>query len=85
MGTRMKTTVDIADDLADAARERARRDGITLRALLEEGLRLALARPERSAGRELELVTFGGDGFEHGVDLNDPAQLREAVYAERSP
>jgi len=84
MGTRMKTTVDIADDLAEAARERARREGITLRALLEEGLRLALARREPSGDLDLELLTYGGDGFEDGVDLNDPAQLREAVYAERS-
>jgi predicted transcriptional regulator len=45
----MKTTVDIADDLLARAREVAQREGTTLRALLEEGLRATLARREQKA------------------------------------
>jgi hypothetical protein len=35
----MKTTVDIADELLDEARKVASREGITLRAVIEAGLR----------------------------------------------
>ena len=39
MGTRIKTTIDIADPLFEKARSLAEREGTTLRALVEEGLR----------------------------------------------
>ena len=38
----MKTTVEIGKDLFARSREVARREGTTLRALIEEGLRAAL-------------------------------------------
>lgn len=61
MGTHMKTTIELGDELLREAKERARRDGTTLRALVEAGLRRVLA--EEPAGREpFELVPWGGDG-----------------------
>lgn len=38
----VKTTIEIADELLHRARQQIRRQGGTLRALVEEGLRLAL-------------------------------------------
>ena len=38
----MKTTIDISDDLALQAKELAKREGTTLRAVIEQGLRLKL-------------------------------------------
>jgi len=38
----MKTTIDIADPLLDEARKLAAREGTTLRALVERGLRVRL-------------------------------------------
>ena len=45
----MKITIEISDSLHRAARQVARRDHITLRALVEHGFRLALAERRRSA------------------------------------
>ena len=45
----MKTTVDIADDLYAQAQSHARRTGRPVRALIEEGLRLALLAERRGA------------------------------------
>ena len=43
----MKTTVDIADNLLNRAKELARRERRTLKDLTEEGLELALTARER--------------------------------------
>jgi len=57
----MKTTIELGDEWPRAAKDRARQDGTTLRALVEDGLRRVLA--EEPAGCEpFELVPWGGDG-----------------------
>jgi hypothetical protein len=43
----VKTTIDIADDLISRAKLVQKREGITLRALVEDGLRLVLDRDAR--------------------------------------
>ena len=83
MVTPMKTTVEIADDLLRAAKERARRDGTTLRALLEEGLREALRRRGRSRGPfRLKMVTFKGKGLRPGLRPGDWEKLRALMYED---
>ena len=51
MGTLMKKTIEISDALFDAANRHAREHGMTLRALVEEGLRTVLDSQTR--GRRL--------------------------------
>ena len=47
MGTQMKTTLDISDPLLNEARKVAAREGTTLRALVEQGLRQVVAEKKR--------------------------------------
>jgi hypothetical protein len=59
----MKTTIDIADDLIKRARRVQKRNDITLRALVEEGLRTSLERHEHAAPFRFKPVVVGGDGL----------------------
>jgi hypothetical protein len=45
----MKTSFDIDDALLERARRRARRDQLTLKQIIENGLRLALKEPKANA------------------------------------
>ena len=60
------------DKLHRDARAYAAKHGITLAALVEEALRLRLAKRSstKSSGR-LRLPTFRGDGLQPGVNLDD--------------
>ena len=81
MVTHMKTTVEISDAVFEAARSTAARDRTTLRALIEEGLRIALER-RRGKSQPFQLVdaSFNGDGLRDGVDLGNWEQIRALVY-----
>ena len=61
----MKTTIDIADPLLHEAKRLATREGTTLRALVEQGLRQVLAerRQRRREPYRQRLVVFKGDGL----------------------
>ncbi len=58
MVTHMKTTVEISDPLLDQARRVAAQERTTLRALLEEGLRLALESRRESRPFKLRDASF---------------------------
>ena len=72
----MKTTLNLNDDLAKAARQYAAARGGTLTRLVEEGLREVLrnAKPPAPRQRLTWVVTEGGP--QPGVDLAD----RDALY-----
>jgi hypothetical protein len=76
----MKTTVDIADPVLREARKVATRDGTTLRALIEEGLRRVLAERRRKSPFRLRLVTAGGRGLR--PELRDVSwdEIRDLSY-----
>ena len=73
----MRTTLNLADGLADEAKRRAAEEGRTLTSLIEEGLRLVLQldRPQR----EIRLPTHGGDGDRALIDILDKEALWEAL------
>lgn len=82
--THMKTTVDIADQLFEGARRLAAREGTTLRALIEEGLRgVLMSRRTSPKGFVLRDASFAGDGLAPGVRLDDWTQVRTLIYEDR--
>lgn len=58
----MRTTLDIADDVLHAAKERARRENKTAGQVISELVRQALTAPKSSAVREPKAV-FGFKPF----------------------
>ncbi len=79
----MKTTIEIADPLLKAARQAARRDGTTVRALVEHGLRLALAERRRAPAFELEDASVSGRGLQRGAEGLSWDELRTLAYGNR--
>jgi hypothetical protein len=80
MVTHMKTTVEIPDALLDAARDTAKRERTTLRALIEEGLRLALARRREGKSFRMRDGAVTGNGLQPGVREGDWADIRGRIY-----
>lgn len=84
VGAHMKTTVEIADRLLIDAKRTATREGTTLRALVEAGLREQLAlRRTRAPAFKLRTASFTGRGLR--PDLNGASwdQMREMAYDGR--
>jgi hypothetical protein len=83
MGTHMKTTVEIADALLDEAKRVAAKEGTTVRALIEQGLRRALAERKRGGRFRLRRATFKGAGLQPGVQELGWERIRELAYEGR--
>lgn len=83
MGTHMKTTVDIADDLLLRAKEEAKSSETTLRRLIETGLRLVLERRAASKKIPIEPVTVSGRGLQPEFRDGGWESLRSAIYDDR--
>jgi hypothetical protein len=75
----VKTTIDIADGLLTEAKERALREGTTLRELVERGLRTTLAQPAGADRPALRPVTGRLDPLP-GVDPDDWEAIRASIY-----
>lgn len=77
----MKTTIDIADPLFAEAKRAAEREGTTLKALVEQGLRLVLAAQagEREPFR-LRPASFNGLGLRRELQEASWDRLRELAY-----
>jgi len=81
----MRTTVRLDNALLDRARQEAARRGVTLTALIEQGLQLVLRRPLKRTGRpriRLPECRAGG-GVLPGVDLDDSAGLLDRMESRR--
>lgn len=81
----MKTTVEIPDPILSAAKETARREGTTLRSLIEEGLRLSLERraAREAGGFRLRDASVGGEGLRPELQGAPWDRVRALAYGDR--
>jgi hypothetical protein len=77
----MRTTVNIDENLLEAARQLAVRTHRPLGDVVDDALRLLLAQSAEGAATDLDLPRFGGSGLRPGVDLEDREGL-DAVLEE---
>jgi hypothetical protein len=76
----MKTTVEIADALLDEARRAADKQGTTVRALIEEGLRHVLKSTRSTAPFRLRDGSVKGKGLQPGIQEGDWEEIRRLIY-----
>ena len=80
----MKTTLEIADPLLNEARKLAHRDGTTLRALVEQGLRQVVAERKKPQKKfKLRKVGFKGGGLTPEFQDASWAEILEEAYRGR--
>jgi len=78
----MRTTVRLPEQLLRQAKRAAQERGETLTCLIEQGLRLVLARSCPQAARRARVilpVSKAGGGMVPGIDLNDSAALLDRM------
>lgn len=79
----MKTTVEISDSLLREARDLAAREGVTLRALVERGLRHVVAETKTVKPFKLRDGSVGGKGLRRDLQDASWAKMRELIYEDR--
>lgn len=83
MVTHMKTTIEIAAPVLEEAKRLARKEGVTLRTLVEEGLRTVVAARGARKGFRLKDESFAGKGVQPGVEEGRWIEIRETIYEGR--
>jgi hypothetical protein len=80
----MKTTLDISDPLLEQVRAIAARDGETLRALVEQGLRQVVAeRAVKAKPFKLRDCSVGGEGLQPEFQNAPWEKWRDLIYEGR--
>jgi hypothetical protein len=79
----MKTTIEISDTLLREARKLATREGVTLRTIVERGLRRVVAETKPKTPFKLRRASFAGKGLQE--DVRDAAweTVRDISYEGR--
>ncbi|MSO77939.1 MAG: DUF2191 domain-containing protein [Alphaproteobacteria bacterium] len=79
----MKTTIDIGDALLEAARQLADREGTTVKALVEAGLRRVIDEEARREPFKLRRASFKGKGLQPDAEGLGWERLRALAYEGR--
>ncbi len=74
----MRTTIDITDGLLRRAKERAAKNGITLRQIVETALAQFLAEPGERSDYQLRWRPQSGE-LVTGINVNDRRDLYDAI------
>jgi len=83
MVSHMKTTVEISDPLLAEAKRAARLEGTTVRALIEQGLRMALEGRRKKGRFRLRDASVPGNGLQPPVRGASWDRIRELAYEGR--
>ena len=78
-----KTTVELPDGLLRDAKRVAIKQRTTVKALIEQGLRVVVRERLTRGSFSLRRASFAGDGLRSGRSLQDWAAIRDEIYAER--
>jgi hypothetical protein len=78
----MKTTVEISDPLLREVRKLAARQGVTLRTLIERGLRRVVADANPAKPFRLRRASFRGKGLQPEFQGASWERLRDAAYQD---
>jgi hypothetical protein len=81
--TVMKTTIEISNPLLREARKLAEREGVTLRTLVERGLRRVVIETKPRAPFKLRCASFKGEGLQADVRDASWGRLRDLAYEGR--
>jgi Arc/MetJ family transcription regulator len=79
----MKTTIEISDSLLEEAKRVAAKEGTTVRAFVEQGLRRIVAERKRRGVFKLRNAAFKGEGLQPGVEEATWQRIREEIYQGR--
>lgn len=79
----MKTTIEISDALLRDARKRATKEGVTIRALVEQGLRRVLSESKPQEPFRLRRASFKGNGLRPELRNASWEELRDLAYEDR--
>ena len=82
MGTHMKTTIDLSDGLLAEAKRVAKREGTTVKALVEQGLRRAIEERKARARFALRDASVDGRGLSPDVKAGGWEGVRDLIYRE---
>jgi hypothetical protein len=77
----MKTTLDIADNIAIQTRKLAEREHVAFKSLVEEGLLLVLRRNAAQPKHRVKPVTFKGNGLTQEFQPGTWSSVRDAIYS----
>jgi hypothetical protein len=80
----MRTTINLPDGLAEAAKAKAAAEGRTFTSVVEEGLRAVLA-PASSGTAPIDLPAYGDPGGRVLIDILDRDALWDALDAGTPP
>jgi len=83
MVAHMKTTIEVSTPVLEAAKQLARREGVTLRVLVEEGLRDVLAARASRKRFTLKNASYRGRGVQPGMVEGQWDVIRDLAYDGR--
>jgi len=83
MVSHMKTTIQIPDSLFEEVRKLAQREHVTMKAIVEEGLRRIVSERQRRSRFRLRKATFRGKGLQPHLSDGSWERIRELSYEGR--